>query len=284
MPELNAEQLRDEARRYRMLAKKFDELASLLESNSGVSPALGDEHAEATFFDEKPRKKDRETKGEPWRKIITRLALAEGPVRPSEIVREEKDKDGGLHEQTIYAVLKRFNSDEVEKNGDGYVLKNYSWVFSYGINMREDHLKVEFKRKGFEYDKVIVTKRPGVLQRAKLSWRNRSLNWAGGTATFDEDMDSELWGVAYLVDKEGLRAFDEQERPRYVRGEKRHPINLDDGITIHAWVYNVAPDEREPEDVPPPTAYVQQMLLAAKSLHFPQEYVAIIESKVGFKR
>lgn len=276
MTELNPDQLREEAKRHRQLARKFDELADLLESGGSSSQYelvdRGADSGEIGF------KRERESKGDAKRKVLAKLGLAGVPVRPSELIKEEREKEDGLHEQTIYAVLRRSRGNEIEKKKDGYVLKNHSWVFTYGINMNTDHLRAYFKQSGYDFDSLVIDSRVGSLQKARLSWKNRSRNWAGGTATFDEEESSELYGVAFLVNSEGLKAFDKKESPRYIREEQKRQIILEDGHTIECFVYQVSPANREPDDIAPKSAYLKQMLAAATENSLPAWYIQQLES------
>lgn len=75
----------------------------------------------------------------------------------------------------------------------------------------------EFSRRGFDYDAVVVGACIAELPGCRLGWRNVSPKWKGGTATFEQDPDSDLQGIAYLVrDPLGVQAFEAKEKPAYV--------------------------------------------------------------------
>lgn len=136
-------------------------------------------------------------------------------------------------------------------------------MFTYGINMDRDHVKEAFLRSGFVYDKVVVDAVVASMPEAKLSWRNHSKKWGGGTATFDTaDETSELPGLAYLVQvPDGLRAFEEKEQPNY--SAETRPIIVD-GRRVSAHVFNVIPKLRQKPQLEPASDYLDAVIGAAE--------------------
>lgn len=277
MTDLTPERLRQEARKFRLLAQKYEELAELLASAPVANPSLSTRDAHA-WSDDQPipeRMSSRDdappigmSRGEATRKVIVAAAkFGSTPFSPGQLAHSISAE---VAEKTVFAVFQRrkdifelVGTDPANKRVSLFVLKNHAWVFTYGINMDRKHVREAFHRMGYVYEKLVVDAVVASMPEAKLSWRNFSKKWGGGTATFDDaDETSELPGLAYLVQlPDGLKAFEEKERPNY-GGETRAIII--DGRRVTAHVFNVVPKLRQKPQVEPAKDYVEAVMKAAE--------------------
>lgn len=254
--ELSPTELRQEAKRLRAIAAKYDELAQLLEGGPIKASAIGHLEKLAIPAVKLPAKK----KGESWRRVILAAAtFGESKFSASDIV-AAVSKD--VPEQTVYAIFRRDQGRDFAVAGTDpknervtlYKLKGYTWVFTYGVNMNAGHLAAEFKKRNFDFDAVVVGACIADLPDAKLSWRNKSSKWGGGTATYEHHPGGQLQGIAYLVkDPLGLRAFESKEKPAYVPERTKVLIA---GRSVPAIAFNVSPERRQDHDVKPPPQYM----------------------------
>lgn len=262
--DLSPEQLRQEANRLRAIAAKYEELAQLLEGGSIAKPAL--EHLEglAVFEGKPPVKK----KGESWRRVILAAAtFGESTFSASDIV-SALDKE--VPEQTVYAIFRRDQGRDFVNVGPDpnngrvtlFKLKGYSWIFTYGINMNARHLLSEFKKRNFDFNALVVGALIADLPDAKLSWRNKSSKWGGGTATYEDVPGAQLPGIAYLVRHPlGVQAFEAKEKPAYLPEQRNITIA---GRSVPAIVFNVSNARREGKDISPATQYVTLLAAGAR--------------------
>ncbi len=198
---------------------------------------------------------------------MTAAKFGDSPFSASEIA-SAAAKD--TLEQTVYAVFRRdqgrdfltLGADPKNERVTLYKLKGYAWVFTYGINMNAKHLRAEFHRRGFDFDSIIVGAHIAELPGARLSWRNKSTNWSGGTATFEEDPTSDLAGIAYLVREPlGVQAFEAKEKPKSVAEPRNISIA---GRLIPAIVFNVAPNKKLDDDLEPSEEYIKELVNGAR--------------------
>jgi len=275
MTEITPEQLLQEAQRFRQLAAKYEELAKLLEATdlrASFSRVDALAHTAGTRQeDSSPMKR-----GEALRKVIVAAAkFGDNDFSAKEIA----DAVGSeVAEKTVFAVFQRrddlfeeVGKDPSNKRVSRYRLQGYAWVFVYGINMDRQYLREAFARKGFHYDKFVIDAFPSALPEARLSWRNESRRWEGGTATIDSAEETELPGLAYLIkEPEGVRAFEEKEKPNYA-GEIRQIVI--DGRGVSAYVFNVVPKHRQKQELKPARDYLKQVISAARTEGLPEEYI-----------
>lgn len=275
MAEITPEQLRQEAQRFRQLAAKYEELAKLLDETD-LRASFSTVDALAQSASSRPEDSSPMKRGEALRKVIVAAAkLGDNNFSAKEIA----DAVGSeVAEKTVFAVFQRredlfevVGKDPANKRVSRYRLRGYAWVFTYGINMDREHLREAFSRKGFHYDKFVIEAFPAALPEARLSWRNESKRWGGATATIDPGEETELPGLAYLVkEPEGLRAFDEKEKPNYA-GEIRQIVI--DGRGVPAHVFNVVPRHRHKQELKPAMEYLKQVISAARLEGLPEEHI-----------
>lgn len=276
MTEITPEQLRQEAQRFRQLAAKYEELAKLLEeTDMRASAKLSDElaHASASLRTEESSPMKR---GEALRKVIIAAAKLGSTDFSAKEVADAVGPE--VAEKTVFAVFQRRNElfeevgkDPANKKVARYRLRGHAWVFTFGINMDRQYLREGFFRKGFHYDKFVVDAFPAALPDARLSWRNESKRWQGGTATIDAAEEMELPGLAYLIkEPEGLKAFEEKEKPNYAAESRQIII---DGHGVPAYIFNVIPKLRSKQELKPAADYLKRVISAARAEGLPEEYI-----------
>ncbi|HEY9871473.1 MAG TPA: hypothetical protein V6D08_20115 [Candidatus Obscuribacterales bacterium] len=285
MFEVRPEQLRNDAERFRQLAARYEELASLLEetdlgrTGGAVDALLPKVQTHIVGSDDSGPLK----RGEALRRVIVAAAkFGDSDFSASEIAAAVRQE---VAEKTVYAVFQRRRNlfEEVRKDRANerisrYRLRGYTWVFTYGINMDRKHLMEAFSHLGFDYEKIVVDAFPATMPEARLSWRNESKKWGGGTATFDPAEDSELPGLAYLVtDPEGLKAFQAKERPNYVEEIRRIVI---DGRGLSAHVFNVDNKLRHKQEMDPAISYLEQVISAAMRESLPAHHIQQLQRRM----
>lgn len=264
--DLSPTELRQEAKRLRAIAAKYEELAELLEAGAIEMPSIGQTKLLAMPASKTPSKK----KGESWRRVILAAAtFGDSTFSASDIVSAVSNE---VPEQTVYAIFRRdggrdfaiAGTDPKNERVTLYKLKEYAWVFTYGLNMNGEHLKQEFNARGFDYESLVIGSCIAELPNCRLSWRNESVSrWNCGTATFDEEPGQDLQGIAYLVRApRGIQAFEAKEKPAYVREQREILIG---GKRVPANVFNVAPTRRAKQDVQPSAEYLDMLLSGAKA-------------------
>ncbi|MGH2918233.1 MAG: gamma-glutamylcyclotransferase family protein [Solirubrobacteraceae bacterium] len=142
--------------------------------------------------------------------------------------------------------------------------------FAYGSNMHPDKLRERCPGAGHV--------RPAKLADHRLAFTRRSVRTFPGSGVADllPAQGMTVWGALYSMSDDDLEALDaiEGEGSAYERREVS--VTLANETVVDAIAYSVI--DKEPEEVPPSTEYLEQMLAGALACELPAAYRTFLES------
>ena len=158
-----------------------------------------------------------------------------------------------------------------------WVVVPHAWVFAFGSNMNLADLRRWLRERALP-DEGLLRAEPATLAGFRLIWNYRSQLRDGGAANLEEAPGVDLPGVAIAVHEAMLGYIDTKEgHPNRYRRVRPHPVELDGGRSVDAWVYRVTEAFLQPPPVWPRRAYLDLMLAGAREHGLPAHYIAELE-------
>ena len=195
-----------------------------------------------------------------WRTRASRRLPAQTGLA-SRLADGRKDLSAALHHRS-------------EGLGSAAMKDRLDWVFAYGSNMHLGDLASWFERNGLGHARVHRAE-PAVLSDYDLAFDYISPSRNGGAANVRPAAGREVPGLALEVNEVALRGLDRKEGhpKRYRRGPDRVVVRLASGEPLRVWLYEVTPEYRESEDVPPRRSYLKLLIEVAERQDFPEWYL-----------
>lgn len=152
-------------------------------------------------------------------------------------------------------------------------------VFAYGSNMHLSDLRRWLAAHGHRTDGILGAI-PALLPGYRLVWHYYSSARRGGAASIAAAETGALPGVVLTCDADTFAAIARKEGfpTRYhrfrvtVRPLATAPGGLD-GAPLPVWVYQVRPEYRQEETVPPTPGYLALLIQAAESFRLPDRHI-----------
>ena len=149
------------------------------------------------------------------------------------------------------------------------------WVFAYGSNLALEELRKWMAQHRFA-EGAVLTAHAARLYGHRLTWRYYSGRRAGGAADLRPLAGAVVHGAALRVSHAGWCALDNKEGYPSVYGRELHPVELEQGGWVHAWVYRVAASHRRRGFVAPRRDYLSLLVEGGKYFGCPREYFAAL--------
>jgi cation transport regulator ChaC len=153
------------------------------------------------------------------------------------------------------------------------------YYFAYGSNMDEDDFKewCQTKNKPFPKWECIGV---ASLENYEITFNYKSETREAGTANIMEKRGSIVYGLLYIVNKEGLDVIRKKEGHPYRYEEIK--VDVKSGMKVYSKVitYKVTKNKELDHHVPPTKSYLQLIIENGKKYSFPEDYLNYLEGFV----
>ena len=144
------------------------------------------------------------------------------------------------------------------------------WYFAYGVNLDKDIMR----RRVGEWAEA----RRARLRNYELRFNTYSPTWRGGTASIVEKEGAVVYGVAYLIDEEQMRALDKHVGVPSRYSRIKVTVETEDGELLNAMTH-VASNPKH--NIPPSQQYLAALLRGLRQHGYGEDVVRTVKKVAG---
>jgi len=149
--------------------------------------------------------------------------------------------------------------------------------FAYGSNMDKPDLDKWCSIHNYPPVKILSTE-VAILRDYELLFNYNSHTREGGAANIMKNEGSSVYGLLLDVNDDALDVLREKEGYPYCYEELLVEVeNADKSIITDVLTYEVVPEKRDSEHIPPTQQYMKLLIRNAKKYGFPGEYIECLE-------